>query len=733
MKTKDLGLFHESLTLVSPKMSDYIDPSSGVSLLLYAVRHRPLTYHSVIFVKELINLGADVGTVNLKCHKNLLHYLLKNQDNSSELFYPKGKMRRRVASIPYETKKIILEIITILQNTESSVIEKIINMQDDNLNTPMHYACREGDQDIVLKLLSVKGIDLSIKNNYGNTALNECRRNLVRKLIIKACEENGLIRASKYESDALTSETISEIKMCSSMDSLSKFKESNYDCEMASLESEIDTMRKESIMTAESHSEELTILYSRISELEARIQNSEDKIEKLQIEKQSLRKERDLQNDLLMSTWNAYNNMAELAETYYARSISDESILIDVLPNVDDNIKHEIAIVFANSTIQHLDTIIGSNEDTESEKSNETYKFDPELIGLKRQRERVERYLMNIMERRQIDPEGLSQIPQHLFLLFSEHPKRDKVDVVLDWIKVSADGKMYIKLPKSTEHPICNVKLDLELLEIIIQNINIRLKTDSKLLQASQECQENLKIEMDFRERQSKQVIKSSQEQWIQHQVREIESLKKCIKMILGTKADDGLLGLLEKSVKAMDPAAIVESKEFVKCKQRPRFSGYTNLRSDVVQLLHQYSNEALSLLAVSIERTKRYGTVLNDLISENFSLLSAESKYSLDPAAQSQYDEIMKLNLQIARLRVSGDEKSLKLVEKVYQQKVKQWIDMMKDIPTVKQISYPKFKDSGPKLLKSISEKTRSRNERRKGFVLEAISEFFPSSFYGD
>ena len=116
------------------------------------------------------------------------------------------------------------------------------------------------------------------------------------------------------------------------------------------------------------------------------------------------------------------------------------------------------------------------------------------------------------------------------------------------------------------------------------------------------------------------------------------------------------MLCILESIVRKLDPAAIIESKEFEKCKQRP---------NDIVELLKQYSTEAMALLLTSIERSKRYAGILSELVSDSGVVnQKLPTKYVLDAKAQNQYNEIQRLRAQIERLKACGEREALVHVE---------------------------------------------------------------------
>ena len=60
-------------------------------------------------------------------------------------------------------------------------------------NTPLHYACREGDVDITQVLLS-RGADITIKNKNGKNPLDECQkanRHIIKNLLAEYNPKRG--------------------------------------------------------------------------------------------------------------------------------------------------------------------------------------------------------------------------------------------------------------------------------------------------------------------------------------------------------------------------------------------------------------------------------------------------------------------------------------------------------------------------------------------------------------
>ena len=54
----------------------------------------------------------------------------------------------------------------------------------------MHYACRHSRDDIVYYLLS-EGVDATIKNDDGKTALDECHKDTIKNLFAKYNPKRG--------------------------------------------------------------------------------------------------------------------------------------------------------------------------------------------------------------------------------------------------------------------------------------------------------------------------------------------------------------------------------------------------------------------------------------------------------------------------------------------------------------------------------------------------------------
>jgi len=71
-----------------------------------------------------------------------------------------------------------------------------INAQDNEKNTPLHYACEKGFTEIVSYLLLSVDPDITIKNNYNMTCLDEASSVEIRKMF----EEYGLVNEKTMSS-----------------------------------------------------------------------------------------------------------------------------------------------------------------------------------------------------------------------------------------------------------------------------------------------------------------------------------------------------------------------------------------------------------------------------------------------------------------------------------------------------------------------------------------------------
>ena len=100
----------------------------------------------VDIVQLLLSKGGNIQFINEKNNKTLLHYA---------------------------TQKRFFNIVKLLLEKGAQIL---INHQDELGNTPLHIACKNGDEDIALLLLKYNA-NATIQNKAGKTPLNVCKTN----------------------------------------------------------------------------------------------------------------------------------------------------------------------------------------------------------------------------------------------------------------------------------------------------------------------------------------------------------------------------------------------------------------------------------------------------------------------------------------------------------------------------------------------------------------------------
>ena len=76
-------------------------------------------------------------------------------------------------------RHVLLDTMVILLENGCAV-----NVQDDTMSTPIHYACKLGDHKIITMLLQCQEIDAARRNAKGKTPLDECILLSARKLML---------------------------------------------------------------------------------------------------------------------------------------------------------------------------------------------------------------------------------------------------------------------------------------------------------------------------------------------------------------------------------------------------------------------------------------------------------------------------------------------------------------------------------------------------------------------
>ncbi|KAI8906373.1 ankyrin repeat-containing domain protein [Gorgonomyces haynaldii] len=161
IKRGNVERLKETLGLLKPHILNQPDKLTGVTPLLYCVRHRPFDSQIVNIFQALLDAGSDPCFANVNNGKTLLHYICKE---------------------PAEHAHDLVHLMPLLELAIKTKVN--VNAQDSSGNTALHYCCRWGQHAMVEKLIE-SGCNISIKNNKQKTAIEECTNFITRKLLLE--------------------------------------------------------------------------------------------------------------------------------------------------------------------------------------------------------------------------------------------------------------------------------------------------------------------------------------------------------------------------------------------------------------------------------------------------------------------------------------------------------------------------------------------------------------------
>jgi ankyrin repeat protein len=84
-------------------------------------------------------------------------------------------------AIHWASDRGLAEMVTCLINYGADV-----NAQDEDLQTPLHYACSVGHTEVIKILLSQDDIDITLKDSDGKTAMDTIEDNHIKELFNKS-------------------------------------------------------------------------------------------------------------------------------------------------------------------------------------------------------------------------------------------------------------------------------------------------------------------------------------------------------------------------------------------------------------------------------------------------------------------------------------------------------------------------------------------------------------------
>jgi len=150
IKQGDVNLLKQYVQQCTPSLLNHIDPVTGLTLLHYACRIRPLTLIISNILTILASYGADPTIRNPRSGKTCLHYLYRDYGLKTDL---------------------VIKMAHILLGSGAS-----LHSQDWEGETPLWFAVRSGDLTLVdwtLKQDTTPQSLLKGKNKRGNPLLDE--------------------------------------------------------------------------------------------------------------------------------------------------------------------------------------------------------------------------------------------------------------------------------------------------------------------------------------------------------------------------------------------------------------------------------------------------------------------------------------------------------------------------------------------------------------------------------
>jgi ankyrin repeat protein len=141
------------------------DAESGLPIILYALRYRPLRLEvSELMIKLLVSSGANLEVVDFLTGMNALHFLLHVSiyiDNSKDPFL----LSDLEQSSPLSS--LIFQMAQFLAENGC-----VADLPDSRGNRPLHYACQIGDWNTVRCLVHEYNVDLFKPNSNGKIPLD---------------------------------------------------------------------------------------------------------------------------------------------------------------------------------------------------------------------------------------------------------------------------------------------------------------------------------------------------------------------------------------------------------------------------------------------------------------------------------------------------------------------------------------------------------------------------------
>ncbi|KAI8989343.1 hypothetical protein BDB01DRAFT_904073 [Pilobolus umbonatus] len=174
---------------IGPLLVNYHDPKTGLTAIHHAMRTKPLPSFDTIAI--LYQAGIDINAQTYY-GRTALHHLSRfgvDKDGKSWGIQKNGNNKSSSASfikiddkdVPQHLARCALLLIQ---------FGALVNIPDPTGNTPLHFAAEFGGVIEVLEILVLEGgADLSAKNKKGQTPLDLCKSDEIRKRLVLLDQE----------------------------------------------------------------------------------------------------------------------------------------------------------------------------------------------------------------------------------------------------------------------------------------------------------------------------------------------------------------------------------------------------------------------------------------------------------------------------------------------------------------------------------------------------------------